>query len=93
MDWYTSTDDDLALLTDSTLDSYTDGLPDTYDITQWYGAQDYPLSTLDDAAMALVVDGNPPIFVPFHVEWVGLDVTGGPVDNGWTVTNWTVHVL
>lgn len=93
MDWYTSTDSDLALLEDATLGDYTDGLPDSYDIAQWYGAQDYPLSTLDDAEMALVVDGNPPIFVPFHVEWVGLDVAGGPVDNGWTVTNWTVHVL
>ena len=93
MDWYTSTDEQLALLEDSTLDDYVDGLPDSYDIAQWHGAQDYPLSTLDDAEMALVVDGNPPIFVPFHVEWVGLDVTGGPSDNGWTVTNWTVHVL
>lgn len=37
--------------------------------------------------------GTSPAFVPFHVEWVGLDVTGGPSDNGWTVTNWTVHVL
>ena len=37
--------------------------------------------------------GTSPSFVPFHVEWVGLDVTGGPSDNGWTVTNWTVHVL
>lgn len=37
--------------------------------------------------------GTSPSFVPFHVEWVGLDVVGGPTDNGWTVTNWTVHVL
>lgn len=36
---------------------------------------------------------TPPAFTPWHVAWVGLDVTGGPIDNGWTVTNWTVHVL
>lgn len=33
------------------------------------------------------------VFVPFHVRWVGLDIIGGPIDNGWAVANWTVHVL
>ena len=93
MDWCTSTDSDLAVLEDSTLDAYVDGLPNSYDITQWLGSEDYPLSTVTDTDMADMVDGNPPLYVPFHVAWVGLDVTGGPSDNGWTVANWTVHVL
>ena len=92
-DWYTSTDTDLAVLEDSTLDDYTDGIPDTYDLTQWYGSQDYPISTLTDDEMDDLVDGRQPAFVPFHVTWVGLDIAGGPSDNGWSVQNWTVHVL
>ena len=46
MDWFTSTDSDLAVLEDSTLDDYTDGIPDSYDLTQWYGSQDYFESAL-----------------------------------------------
>lgn len=66
MDWYTSTDSDLALLEDATLDDYVDGIPDSYELTQWYGSQDYPLSTLDDAEMADLIDGRTPARVPWH---------------------------
>ena len=93
MDWFNITDSDLAVLEDSTLDSYVDGIPDSYDLTQWYGSQDYPISTLTDSEMDDLVDGRQPAFVPFHVAWVGLDIAGVPSDNGWAVQNWTVHVL
>lgn len=66
MDWYTSTDSDLAVLEDSVLDDYADGIPDSYDLTQWYGSQDYPLSTQTDAEMALLVDEEVRARVPWH---------------------------
>lgn len=66
MDWYTSTDDDLALLTDSTLDDYTDGLPTSYDLTQWMYSEDYPLSLLTDAQMDDLIDGRTPARAPWH---------------------------
>lgn len=66
MDWYTSTDSDLALLTDSTLDDYVDGLPTSYDLTQWMYAEDYPLSLLTDAQMDDLIDGRTPARVPWH---------------------------
>ena len=69
-DWYSTNDSDLALLEDSTLDDYTDGIPDSYDLTQWYGSQDYPLSTLDDAEMADLIDGRAPLGPPWHIKSV-----------------------
>lgn len=66
MDWFTSTDSDLALLEDSTLDDYTDGLPTSYDLTQWMYSEDYPLSLLTDAQMDDLIDGRTPARVPWH---------------------------
>lgn len=96
MDWFTSTDSDLALLEDSTLDNYVDGLPDSYDLTQWYGSQDYPLSTLDDSEMADLVDGRAPLFTPWHgtvIVSTLLSDDGVPVaSDGWHAENIKIHI-
>ena len=77
MDWFTSTDSDLAVLEDSTLDDYTDGIPDSYELTQWYGSQDYPISTLTDSEMADLIDGRTPYFTPFRSDWVNPEFNPG----------------
>ena len=96
MDWYTSTDSDLALLTDSTLDDYTDGIPDSYDLTQWYGSQDYPLSTLDDSEMEDLVDGRAPLLTPWHgtvIVGAMLSDDGTPIaSDGWRAENVKIHI-
>lgn len=66
MDWYNSTDEDLALLEDATLDDYADGLPTSYDLTQWMYSEDYPLSLLTDAQMDDLIDGRTPARAPWH---------------------------
>ena len=68
--WYTSTDSDLSTLEDSTLGTYTDGLPDSYDLMQWYGSQDYPISTLTDSEMDDRIDGRAPLGPPWHIKTV-----------------------
>ena len=70
MDWFNSTDSDLSTLEDPTLEIYTDGIPDSYELTQWYGSQDYPISTLTDAEMDDLVDGRAPLQPPFHFEFM-----------------------
>ena len=96
MDWFTSTDADLALLEDATLGDYTDGLPDSYDLTQWYGSQDYPLSTLDDSEMADLVDGRAPLLTPWHgtvIVSTLLSDDGLPVaSDGWHAENIKIHI-
>lgn len=96
MDWFTSTDSDLAVLEDSTLDDYTDGIPDSYELTQWYGSQDYPISTLTDDEMDDLVDGRQPLFTPWHgtvIISTILSDDGTPIaSDGWHAENVRIHI-
>ena len=56
------------------------------------GLDDFGELSLDDFGELPL--GEAPAFVPFHVDWTGIkNIEDGSIDNGWNVTNLTVHVL